>query len=166
MKSIYILEGVDGTGKTTLAEALAAKTKGHILHSSYDKEWNMEQYHTDIIESAIILAQYQPVIIDRWAPSEFVYGQVFRGGSSYDTGKLIEDFFESIQYWIYCRSDNAVENHLKNKEQRIEMYEDMAKTIDSFDDYVQYTSHNWVHIPWKEYDFSKVNIKEFVESIT
>lgn len=166
LNPIYILEGIDGSGKTTLANAIAAKTKGHILHSSFNKKWDIEEYHTDIIESALILAQYQPVIIDRWAPSEFVYSTVFRDGVSYDTGQLIEEYFNNIKYWIYCRSDNAVENHLKNKTERIEMFEDMADVIDCFDEYVQYTKNNWIHIPWKEYDFEKLNIKEFVESIT
>lgn len=163
---IIILEGIDGAGKTTLAREIADKTKGHILHATFNKNFDMEEYHTDLIETAIVLSQYQTVVIDRWAPSEFVYAKVFRDGASYDTGKLIEDYFEKVSHWVYCRSDDAVENHLRNKEQRVEMFEDMSDIIDEFDDYVQYTSTNWIHIPWKTYDFAKVNMKEFVESIT
>ena len=67
---IYILEGADGTGKTTLARKILDKTNGHYLHSTYDRYWDIQDYHQQIAESAISLDIYQDVVIDRWALSE------------------------------------------------------------------------------------------------
>jgi thymidylate kinase len=164
---IYILEGPDGTGKSTLAAAIAEKTKGHILHSTFNKDWDIEEYHTEIMEAAIDLNRYQDVVIDRWAPSEFVYGKVFRGKPSYDSSILVEEYFGQHDItWIYCRNDNAVENHLNNKKNRKEMFDDMTKVVEEFDDYVSYTSNNWIKLPWITYDFDKVDIDNFVKEIT
>ena len=122
MNKIYILEGPDGTGKSTLASEIVEQIKGHVSHCSYDKSWNIEEYHRSIIEVARKLAQYQPVVIDRWAPSEFVYGTVFRNNVSYNTSNLIERFFDDNIVWIYCRNDDAVKNHKKNIKTRNEMF--------------------------------------------
>lgn len=165
MKKLYILEGADGTGKSTLANAIAEETKGHVLHCSYDKTWNIEDYHCLVMKSAKELVNYQSVVIDRWAPSEYVYGHVFRGKPSYDTSLIIEKFISKDMVWIYCKSDDAVENHKKNINIRDEMFDDMTKVTKEFDEYVHYTSNNWVHIPWVEYDFDKVNMKSFVKEI-
>lgn len=163
---IYILEGADGTGKSTLANEIAKQKHGQVLHPYYDKTWNMEKYHIAFIESAILFANEGiPVILDRWAPSEFVYGDVFRNGPSFDTSKLIEKYQDLITEWIYCRNDNAIENHLKNKETREEMFDDMSQVVTKFDYYIEYTSNNWLHIPWKIYDFDKVNMKQFVKDL-
>lgn len=159
---IYILEGADGTGKTTLAKQLAP----NILHSTYDKDWNMEQYHRDVIHAAKMIDQYDDVVIDRWAVSEAVYGEVFRDGPSYDTSKLIEnEAQENNIIWIYCRHPHAVRNHNKNKKTRHEMFDDMTEIVVGYDAYVEYSRSNWIHIPWIIYDFSKINAKEFVKEL-
>lgn len=163
---IYILEGPDGVGKTTLARAIQDKTKGHLLHASFDKEWDIEMYHLQLIDVARELNEYQDVVIDRWAPSEYVYGNVFRDGPSYDASKMIENRTQDGDVkWIYCRNDNAVQNHLKNREERKEMFNDMSKIVEEFDKYVEYTSNNWIHIPWITYDYDKVDMDQFVEEL-
>ena len=163
MSKIFILEGADGTGKSTLANEIALQTKGHILHCSYDKSWDIEKYHEHIMQAAQSLAQYQDVVIDRWAPSEWVYGNVFRGGESYDVFKLIEELkhIDNI-VWIMCRNDNAVLNHLVNAELRPEMFNDMTDVVANFSLFQNDTKDM---IDWVEYDFDKVNMKEFVEEL-
>lgn len=162
---IYILEGPDGVGKSTLAAALAEKTKGHVLHCSWKKEWTMETYFKEILECARVLSEYQDVVIDRWAPSEQVYGDVFRGGPSFDVHRFIwEEPFVMVggARFIYCRNDNAIENHLKNKQKRIEMFEDMAEIVKEFDKFVAETDY----LKWVTYDYDKVNMKEFIDEQT
>ena len=99
--------GENGTGKTTLANKIAEETKGHVLHCSYNKDWNIEQYHIDIMETAQKLVKYQDVVIDRWAMDEFVYGTVFRGGPSYDTSALIEKYHDDNIVYIYCENEKG-----------------------------------------------------------
>lgn len=167
---IYILEGPDGVGKTTLARAIQDKTKGHLLHASFNKDWDIEMYHLQLIDTALELDQYQDVIIDRWTPSEAVYGKVFRGSESYNTDRFLENISDrsnlvnpSVAKWIYCRNDKAVENHLKNKEERTEMFDDMTKIVEGFDKYM--TKSKKLGYPWIEYDFDKVDMNSFVEEV-
>jgi len=77
---IYILEGPDGGGKTTLAERLSSMTRTKIANFSYPK---------DDEETARMFIMYQDlikgssnIIIDRCWYSEMCYGPVMRAGST------------------------------------------------------------------------------------
>jgi len=77
---IYILEGPDGGGKTTLAERLSSMTRAKIAKFSYPK---------DDEETARVFIMYQDlikgnsnIIIDRCWYSEMCYGPVMRAGST------------------------------------------------------------------------------------
>jgi len=154
---IFCLEGPDGTGKSTLAQRLANEVKGSIIHAYYKKDWNMKNYHESIIKAASLLSDFNPVILDRWAPSEHVYAKVFREGESYNTKTLINKWKDKI-VWIYCRNDNAVANHLKNKEVRNEMFLDMTRVVKEFDQYVKSTPE----LNWLIFDFDKIDTNEFL----
>lgn len=165
MNKIICITGCDGTGKSTLAQEIAKVTKGHILHCSYNKDWDMQQYHTDIMEAAKKLVKYQDVIIDRFAVDEFVYGTVFRGGPSYDTSALIEKHHGDDVVYIYCENENYIENHLKNKEKREEMFDSMDGVVEEYEDYINFSSNNWLGIPWVRYNYNWVDINDFVKEI-
>ncbi len=157
---IYVIEGPDGTGKSTLAKALSDKIKAITIHSSYDPAWKIWMCHNKIMSSAVSLSRLGvPVILDRWAVSEEVYGTIFRNGPGYDTQELIEQYEEHI-VWIYCRNDNAVENHQTNSRERVEMFDDMERVVEMFDEYVAKSSLNW-HI----FDFDKVTTEDFLKEI-
>lgn len=160
---IYIVEGPDGVGKTTLANAIAEKVKGHVLHSTYQKGWDIKAYHESIIANAKLLNEYQDVIIDRWAPSEWVYGNVFRNGASYDVHIMCEAINGMYDVkWIICKNPNAVINHIVNKKIRPEMFGDMTDVVANFSIFVSDTPS----LNWLEYDYTKNDIKEFVEEVT
>lgn len=160
MAKVYILEGPDGTGKTTLANALQEATKGHIMHLTFNKHWDMKAYYLAAYKAADNLSEYQDVIIDRWIPSEVVYGNVFRNGPSFDVS-MFDDTFEDRGVFIYCWNENAVENHLKNKENRVEMFDDMTHIVSEFDKYIEASKLNW-----KKYNYNQIKLKQFVKEIT
>lgn len=172
---IYILEGPDGTGKTTLANKIAEYKKASVLHSYFDKSWDIYEHHKDVMNAAFNLEKWRPVVVDRWVDSETVYGSVFRGKPGYDTFAYI-DFVLNLarvgdsgpmpvapeMVWIYCRNDNAVKNHLKNMEKRNEMFDDMTKVVDEFDKLIKNDPHNR---KWIVYDFNKVKVRDFVKEL-
>lgn len=155
---IYILEGPDGTGKSTLANALQEKTKGHLMHLTFNKHWDMKAYYMAAYKAALELSEYQDVIIDRWIPSEIIYGHVFRGGPSFNTSEI--PGFDKATY-IYCWNDNAVENHLANKKNRAEMFDDMTHVVAAFDKYIETSP-----LPWKKYNFNHMSVEAFIEDVT
>lgn len=75
-----LLEGVDGVGKTTLAEALRQCGYGYI-HSPYIRGDGVRERYL-----ATLSTVNGPAVLDRTFLSEFVYGTVIRGYSrlSYD----------------------------------------------------------------------------------
>ena len=88
---IYIIEGPDGSGKTTIGQAMAECMGAHYMHLTYRFRCDMFNYHTAAIEKAIRLSATQPVIIDRWWPSELIYAQAFRGGSKWPMmGRMLD----------------------------------------------------------------------------
>ena len=159
---IYILEGADGVGKTTLAKEIAMQKGAHIIHASYNKNWNIKNYHNKLMQHAISLQKSGiSVVMDRWAPSEMVYGEVFRYGPSYGIMTMIKNFRGNNIKWIYCRNDKAIENHNKNKKIRYEMFRDMTKVIKKFNEFIK----NTPELNWIIYDFNISNIKDFVEDL-
>lgn len=165
---IYILEGPDGTGKTTLANEIAEQKKASVIHSYFDPKWDIKKHHMDMWQAAQIVSRWRPVVLDRWAISELVYGTVFRGKPGYEVPGLLwemGDEFDNV-VWIYCRNDNAVENHLKNMEKRNEMFNDMKEVVTMFDEIVKNPDLSTeLGIKWIEYDFDKVDMKEFVKEL-
>ena len=161
MAKIYILEGSDGSGKSTLAQAIAKATDGYVIHATYNKNWDMEIYHTILMKTARYLRDMGiSVILDRWAPSEKVYGNVFRDGESYDTQKLIDKYNHNL-VWIYCHNNEIVQNHLKNKEKRYEMFDDMSEIVKEFEHYV----NNYQYLDWQKYNYYEQTTEDFLKQI-
>lgn len=161
--SVIIIDGPDGTGKSTLAKALAKRTNGEVIHSSWNKNWDIKKYHCAKFNYAVELQDIGITpVLDRWAASENIYAKVFRDGESYDTNELIQEVDDNYEItWIFCRNDNAAENHLKHMQRREEMWDDMNLVAEEFDKYIKKSS-----VDWWIYDYDKVDINEFVKEIT
>lgn len=130
LRGIVVLEGADGTGKTTLARALVAKHDAFYIHNGL---WpNMWQRHLAAVDLAIRRSQQQLVVIDRLFLSEQIYGQVFRGGPAYDLGARCLDraLLRYGAVTVLCVRKN-LEKHLKHFEQlkasRVEKFNTMRE---------------------------------------
>lgn len=161
MTKIIVITGADGSGKSTLSSAIAKATNGYVLHSTYNKNWSMEKYHTILMETAIQLRDIGiTVILDRWSCDEHVYGNVFRDGESYDTQKLIDKYNHNL-VWVYCHNNEIVLNHLKNKEKRYEMFDDMSEIVKEFEHYV----NNYQYLDWQKYNYYEQTTEDFLKQI-
>lgn len=162
MKKLYVLEGADGAGKSTLAYEIAQQTGGHLLHGSWNKEWNIKAYHTNMYVSAYLLLPFQDVIFDRWAVSEQVYSEAYRNGADYSADEFMKTTIdrEVKVIYIYCENENAIKNHKNNSKKRSEMFADVSPVIKEYNKYLDETKLKWIY-----YDFDKVNMKSFVKEI-
>ena len=132
---IIILEGPDGTGKTTLAQEICKKLGAKYLHLTYRWKDKIFDYHTAAIRFAS--KQTQPIVIDRWWPSEAVYAKAFRGGSDWPMqGRMLDRIARKYgAIYVYCGSnpDTTIANHAKLKHTREEMYDDISDVAYLYD---------------------------------
>lgn len=121
---LFIVEGPDNCGKSTLAQAMATSlgatywrmTSGQGL-CEHDA---MQLYQLNALDNAKINIQSgRSVVFDRHWPSDQVYGTILRGRpslSSMDRG-IVEIDCEALSVvYINCYRNNAVEEHAKAKD--------------------------------------------------
>ena len=91
MKGLIIVDGCDGTGKTTLAQAICNRYNGVYMHNTYRWKDKMYLYHTAALHRALKLSKTRLVVIDRLWMSEAIYAEVYRGGSPWPhMGRMID----------------------------------------------------------------------------
>ena len=104
---IIILDGPDGTCKTTLAQELCKAFDARYLHRTYRWKDKIFDYHTAAMRFAA--RSKKPIVIDRWWPSEAVYAKAYRGGSEWPLqGRMCARV--AINYgamYIYCLTDSV-----------------------------------------------------------
>jgi hypothetical protein len=127
---IIILDGPDGTGKTTLAQQMCLQLGADYLHLTYRWKEKIFDYHVAAIRYAA--RRNKPIVIDRWWPSEAVYAKAFRGGSTWPMqGRTLDRVARKYgAIYVYCLSaggpEEAIANHAKLKDTREEMYDDIT----------------------------------------
>jgi len=154
---MFIIEGPDATGKTTLAHKLG----GQYFHCSYDPSWNIEAYHRLIAHTAGKLEQTAnvPVVIDRLCLSEAVYGERFRDGPSYDTAALMQEIIAAYKpTLILCTADP---NERYNAIKRAEMFDTVEGLADLYAKHVGTGNYG----KWWTYDYCKQSADEFIKTI-
>lgn len=134
---IFILEGGDATGKSSLARAMG----GHYLHCTYSKDLagHMVKYVEHVMSAAVALSKHNHVVIDRWRMSEEVYAEAFRGGNSEggqpETERLHRVAITLGVTFICCHPVNKaayLSAFEKTKTERPEMYDSMNKVYDEY----------------------------------
>jgi thymidylate kinase len=127
---IIIFEGPDCSGKTTLIQKLGL----HRIYVKYKFRNCMPAYHQYCVQEAIKLdKQGANIALDRLWPSEYIYGDVHRGGTSFPYyAKSIERLIPNAKY-VFCLLHDKQDylkrfySHLDNG--RIELYNRKADEI-------------------------------------
>lgn len=136
MKGIIVIDGCDGTGKTTLAKAICDKHNGVYIHNTYRWPTKMPLYHTAALHRALKLARTRLVVIDRLWMSEAVYAATYRGGSPWPhMGRMMDRIIRKhAGVYILAQSPaNHFEKFQQLKAERTEMYDDVEEVRRRFD---------------------------------
>jgi len=127
MSPIFLLEGPDAVGKTTLARAIQDYYPGtRYIHLTLRRE--MVAHQVGAIRRAARLAEDAPVVIDRHWVSEQVYAGVYRGGTRLRREAVAEhqllDRLGAVTVFVHLADvSTMVEAHVRTHAERPEMYE-------------------------------------------
>lgn len=135
---VVLLEGPDGTGKTTLAEQF--KTRD-FEYWHFSRMEDVEATYKQIIKDLEIAKKEQRnIVIDRLFISNWVYQTVFKDGQivSSETVKKVLSLIDSIIF-CYPRNPKSVAEYLKRfkklKTERAEDYSDMTEVLKLYNSY-------------------------------
>lgn len=136
---LFVIEGVDRTGKTSLARRIADKIGAEVVHAGPPTRHPLEEYET-------ALDGYDPrkgnhLILDRWHVGESVWPVIFNRESKYTEAvkRHVHMFMESRgAFVIYARRDSSkLERELVENEEPLHP-EDLAKAKSLFHDALKY----------------------------
>lgn len=134
MRGIIVLDGPDGSGKTTLAQHFVEKYGARYLHASYRFKQRMFDYHTALIHRAGKLARDHLVIVDRWWMSEICYGNAYRNGTKWPLywRMMQRVLLKYSGVYVYCLPADS-RKHLETfddlKSSRPEMFKDQLPVV-------------------------------------
>jgi hypothetical protein len=152
---LIVVEGMDNTGKSTLAQHIAEKFK-IVLMANKQRPRSVSEAirYTSIVRT---VSSIFPVIVDRWAPiSEPVYGPILRGEN------LAEGISDEADLIIYCRPPIEVIMNYGNREQMPGVIENTREIVAAYDElmsrkhYVLYDYTNPITIQYVEDVCSKM----------
>lgn len=96
-----LIEGPDGSGKSVLARTLKNCFNAEYFHNTYEADDSIFlAQNTHLLH--YLETTHDNVIIDRWLPSEYVYGNIFRGKSRVSTVEEITNRLHLFDYVIFC----------------------------------------------------------------
>ena len=168
MNGLIILDGPDGTGKTTLAEFLVKKHDAVYMHLTYRWKDKMFEYHTAALHKAVKLSTTRLVVIDRLWPSEVCYANAYRGGSKWPTmWRMMDRVINKVAgLYVICLPHDTreyVEDFQRLKASREEMFSDILPVA------IEYHKlwdrmKDWPHAI--RYDRFKEVVSSFAERLT
>lgn len=156
---LVILEGADGVGKSTLGRHLAKQYDGFYFHATATKSLipAMRDYQQNLLENVQEnVAAGRTVVLDRFWPSELVYGTVFRPENPYGFSYTeLEDACSKLgAIYICCFSSTAIERHKIVKDAKhpyddssfakvYALYEEFWSNKRGSDEYMRYDLETW-----------------------
>ena len=153
-KTITIVEGCDGSGKSVYAESFAREIDAVFIHNGplLDIGDQLARVYADMMMPAV--RGDVSVVLDRAWPSEKIYGSVFRGGKN----RISPNSLEVLEYMarrvpcviILCLPplERCLESYRARK--GVEYLENEAQLIDVYHQYEVLTSA----IPILRYDYT------------
>lgn len=138
-----VIEGLDKTGKSTLARFLSEKTGKPIKKFS-----NPKPLEDPAVDYAEFVVSAQGCIVDRMHLSEMAYGPVLRGESTVEENvqRVIEGLLARRgSFGIYCEADldTLVERFKADKEDFIRP-EDIVAIRDGFEAALSTSTMPWI----------------------
>lgn len=165
--TVFIVDGPDCTGKTTLCNKLSEKYNIPYYHLTYysDKKKHEQQF-IDIFDK---IKNNESFIVDRYIMSEIVYADVYRESKYFDTDLLINtlsNFIHNknlIRIFTIPKDKEKFINFFEGKtEEREEMYfEGMDKVYDKYKEYLE--QFDEIPVNYQIYDLFDEKLDEFVE---
>lgn len=143
MKGIIIIEGADGSGKSSLAKRILNDNgNGIYLHAEYRFKNNIPLYHLALLKKALKFSKKTLVIIDRLHISEYIYAKVFRNGTKWpfhlkNFNRICKHMNIPIIVCIPEKVERGVEWFNENKDKREELYDNMRKVTQEYIDYAK-----------------------------
>lgn len=142
-----IIEGPDCSGKSTLAKHAAQQLNACYIHSSGAKPLHtgMLDYHkSQLSNAAVNLEQGRNVVMDRFWPSEYCYGQVLRPHISdriYDFVEILTLTAKLKPVYVFCDDVDVVLRHEANKDSSHSYSQGQFQRI--VDEYRKLTEEMW-----------------------
>ena len=176
---VFIVEGPDACGKTSLARALAKRFDAVYIHMTATETLipAMADYTANMIENAKVnLAQGRSVVFDRAWISELCYGGVFRGTVFADVADQAKAFNELKPTTIFCMDPNCAEVAADRHEEHLDEVhpysrEDYLKVYAEYENLMDYHSTS-TQGPWctavkwfDDYLTAEQSADEFLQNI-
>lgn len=173
MSKLFIVEGPDCSGKTSLCRAICRARNAVYLHASGKKSLHqaMLDYHLSLIEVARENMNLgHDVVFDRLWVSEYVYGRVLRLNVTnhvYDYNKIFEKLDPLEPIHIFCMDTDVITRHHEQNDED-HPYDDFvfSQIVGKYRDFVL------SHPPsgrWCEYSIlengSSIKLQEFIASL-
>ena len=138
-KGIIVLEGADGSGKTTLARYFVEKYGARYLHGRIFP--NMWKYHVAMVRLALRWADDGLVVIDRLWLSELIYSQTYRGSPAYDLGaRCLDRVLQRVgAITIVCsplEQEKQLARHAERANKGLEAFQNVREVIALYSDLV------------------------------
>jgi thymidylate kinase len=136
---IYVIDGVDASGKTTLAKCMAEKLDCTYIHHTFNTQWSQRELFEHHLDFLMSYNRDQHLVIDRSWASCVIYGRVFRGNGNEIAVHLVERLLNTLG----CTNIFALPERIKWEalfhkmcEEREEMYvDDFDKLVEVYDGY-------------------------------
>lgn len=118
---LFIIEGPDCSGKSTLARHLAAQKDAVYIHASGAKSLHsvMQDYHKSLLAIAVAnLELGRNVVMDRFWPSEVVYGSILRPieHNKYDADWFIAGLAALDTTYVFCDDSVVIDRHAEQQD--------------------------------------------------